>query len=595
MPHPDPHRLLVCFPFIFFKSKAKPINLHPAIFAKKSAMVPKRFYTTGVLLVLLLNVMAQPAETRKRTGGAIAGNSTGRERPKLVVGIVIDQMRWDYLYRFSNLYSENGFKRMLKEGFSCENTLIPYVPTYTAPGHTCVYTGSVPAIHGIIGNNWYERALNRQVYCTEDSLANTVGSSSNAGKMSPRNMWTTTITDELRLSNNFKSKVIGIALKDRGSILPAGHSANAAYWFDNGKWITSSYYMSSLPAWVNEVNARDFPSEYMSKDWNTLLPLDRYDQSTEDNKPYEGGLRGEKTPTFPHKTSLITEGKYESFKTTPGAISYTFSFARSAIENENLGSGTVTDFLALSISSTDYIGHNFGPNSVEAEDTYLRLDRDIADFLQYLDKRFGKGNYLSFLTADHGVSHVPGFLAEHHIPGTTVNVDDLTRSLNQVIEDKFAIKNAVLSVQNYQVYLNTIWIAAQQKDLEAITRLAISTLRQKDFIVDAVATNGIAASSLPEPQKKMVTNAFNPKRSGDIQFTFKPGYFDGGATGTSHGLWNPYDAHIPLLFFGWHVKPGKTNRETYMTDISATLAAMLQVQMPSGCVGKPIEEVTSHH
>ena len=500
-------------------------------------------------------------------------------------------MRWDYLYRFSKLYSADGFKRMLNEGFSCENTLIPYMPTYTAPGHTCVYTGSVPAIHGIVGNNWFDKTLQANVYCTDDSTVKTIGSASNAGKMSPRNMWATTITDELRLSNNFKSKVIGISLKDRGAILPAGHSANAAYWYDNGKWITSSYYMNELPAWVSQVNAKDLPAAYMSKDWNTLLPIDKYDQSSADDQPYESAIRGEKTVTFPHKVSLIDAEKYEAFKFTPYASSYTFSFAKAAIENEKLGGGTVTDLLAVSISSPDYIGHNFGPNSIEIEDAFLRLDKDIADFLKYLDATFGKGDYLAFLTADHGVAHIPAFLAEHKIPGGTINDNGIINELNQAIDEKWGIKKAVLSVQNYQVYLNTGEIERQQKVVKDIAKTVIGILKQKPYIVNAVEADALAAASLPEPQKEMFINGYNPKRSGDIVFTFKPGYFEGGSKGTTHGLWNPYDAHIPLIFFGWNVKPGKTYRETYMTDISPTLAAMLQIQMPNGCVGKVIGEV----
>ncbi|MEO6734490.1 MAG: alkaline phosphatase PafA [Ferruginibacter sp.] len=517
--------------------------------------------------------------------------NTGNEKPRMVIGIVIDQMRWDYLYRFNKLYSANGFKRMLKEGFSCENTLIPYMPTYTAPGHTCIYTGSVPAINGIAGNNWFDKTTNADVYCTDDSTVNTVGSLSKAGKMSPRNMWTTTVADELRLSNNFKSKVIGISLKDRGAILPVGHSANAAYWYDNGKWITSTFYMNELPAWVNKVNAKDLPAVYMSKDWNTLLPLDKYDLSSADDQPYETAIKGEKTVTFPHKTSLINNEKYEAFKYTPYASSYTFSFAKSAIENEQLGAGKVTDFLAVSISSTDYIGHSFGPNSVEAEDAYLRLDKDIDDFLQYLDATVGKGKYLAFLTADHGVAHVPGFLAQHNIPGGTFNDDEIMKELNQATTEKYGLKNAVLSVQNYQVYLNTNEIERQQKAVTEVTKTVIDLLKQKPYIINAVETNGLASASLPEPQKQMFSNGYNAKRSGDIVFTFKPGYFDGSSKGTSHGLWNPYDAHIPLLFFGWNVKQGKTNRETYMTDIAPTIAAMLQIQMPNGCVGKVIREV----
>ncbi|HSQ44280.1 MAG TPA: alkaline phosphatase family protein, partial [Ginsengibacter sp.] len=329
--------------------------------------------------------------------------------PKLIVGLVIDQMRWDYLYRYYNLYSENGFKRLINNGFSCENTFIPYVPTYTAPGHTCIYTGSVPAIHGIVANDWYDKTAGKNMYCTDDSIVSTVGTNSLEGKMSPRNLWVTTLGDELRLSNNFSSKVIGIAIKDRASILPAGHTANAAYWFDAsvGKWITSSYYEKELPAWVIKENEKNLPDDYMSKDWNTLLPISRYTLSTGDDEDYEGNLPGEKTPAFPHKLSQITKGKYEVFKYTPFASSYTFDMAKQAVKNEGLGKGNFADMLAISISSTDYMGHTFGPNSIEAEDSYLRLDRDIADFLRYLDAQLGKGNYLLFLTADHGVVNVP--------------------------------------------------------------------------------------------------------------------------------------------------------------------------------------------
>lgn len=515
-------------------------------------------------------------------------------KPKLVVGLVIDQMRWDYLYKYNNLYSANGFKRLLRQGFSNENAMIPYTPTYTAVGHTCVYTGSIPAITGIVSNYWFDKATSRTVYCTDDSTVTTVGSNTKAGKMSPANMWTTTITDELRLSNNFKSKVIGISLKDRGAILPAGHTANAAYWYDDkpGKWITSSFYMDKLPTWVDAFNAKDLPSVYMSKDWNTLLPISKYDVSTEDDKPYEDNIKGEKTAVFPHKLSAITgPDKYSAFKTTPFSSTYSFEFAKATIENESMGKNTVTDFLALSISTPDYIGHTFGPNSIEVEDTYLRLDRDIADFLTYLDKTVGVGNYLFFLTADHGVAHIPGFMAEHKIPAGVFNDNTVAKKINDAVDSIFGVKKAIQTVMNYQVYLNINLLEKEGKDVAAVKKLVIKMLKEEDFVVTAFATEDLVTTVLPPTQKEMMINGYNPKRSGDIQFTAKPGYFDGWAKGTTHGLWNPYDAHIPLLWFGWNIKPGKSNREVYMTDIAPTLAAMLQIQMPNGSVGKVITEL----
>ncbi len=547
--------------------------------------------TTILLLWLFLSANSIANAQQVRQGNN--KQSTASAKPKLVVGIVIDQMRWDYLYRFSQVYSAGGFKRLLGEGFSCDNTLIPYTPTYTAPGHTCIYTGSVPAIHGIVGNNWYDKTLGANVYCTDDSTVTTVGNSSNAGKMSPENLWTTTITDELRLNTNFKSKVIGVALKDRGAILPAGHAANAAYWYDDkgGKWITSSYYMPQLPPWVQDFNAKDAVASYMAKDWNLMLPADQYTLATPDDEPWENNIKGEPTVTFPHKLSTFGDNKYASFRYTPFANSFTFDFAKKAIENENLGSNQVTDFLTVSISSTDYIGHSFGPNSMELEDTYIRLDKDIAGFLGYLDKKLGKGNYFIFLTADHGVAHVPAFLAEHKIPGGTFSDDEFTKEINKETEELFAIKNVVLSVQNYQVYLNSAIIEKQNKNYQVIVNAIISLLKRKPYIINAFETAKIEEATLPQPQKNMVINGYNPKRSGDIQFTFKPGYFDGGKKGTTHGLWNPYDAHIPLIFFGWEIAHGKTNREVYMTDIAATVATLLHIQMPNGCVGKTITEI----
>lgn len=537
----------------------------------------KRLFSLLAWLAVLLPAGAQSVKNKTATG-----------KPKLVVGLVIDQMRWDYLYRYSSLYSDQGFKRLLKEGFTCENTMIPYTPTYTAPGHTCVYTGSVPAIHGIVSNGWYDRQTGKYMYCTDDSTVSAVGGSSKAGKMSPENMWATTITDELRLSNNFKSKVIGIALKDRGAILPAGHSANAAYWYDDktGKWISSTHYMEALPQWVNAFNDKDPVSKYMSADWNTLLPEFKYTASTIDNKPYEWPIKGLETVTFPHRLSAITKDKFEAFKTTPFANTYTLDFAKAAVENELLGKNTVPDFLAVSISSTDYIGHSFGPNSIEAEDTYLRLDKDIAGFLSFLDAKVGKGNYLFFLSADHGAAHVPAFLNDHKINGAGIDDEELEKNLNRKVEAKLGYKKAVEHVSSYQVYLQD-----SLRNNEDVKEFIMAELKKEAYIQTAVDLTELAEATLPAVQKERIANGYTPGRSGDIQFIFKPGYFDGSSKGTTHGLWNPYDSHIPLLFFGTGIKPGKLYRETYMTDIAPTLAALLQIQMPSGCVGQVITEV----
>lgn len=527
--------------------------------------------------------------------GASAQSGTGLKRPKLVVGIVVDQMRWDYLYRYYDRYGNGGFKRLINQGFSCENTFIPYTPTYTAAGHTCVYTGSVPAIHGIMGNNWYSRADGRVVYCAEDKSVKTVGSTSDAGLMSPKNMLSTTITDELRLATNFKSKVVGVALKDRGAILPAGHAANAAFWFDNatGGWITSTHYMNDLPQWVKTLNAKKLPDSYMSKDWTTLYPINTYVQSTADDKPYEGNMSGEDN-TFPHETSKIKgSAKYTAFRQSPYGNTHTIDIARAAIEGENLGRSGNTDFLTVSFSTPDYIGHTFGPNSVEAEDGMLRLDKDLGAFLTYLDTKIGKGQYLVFLTADHGAAHVPGFMKENKIPAGHADDADIKKLLNNEAEKEFGVKDLITSTINYQLYLDHALIAEKKIDQERLTDFMIRKLLAHPTIAGAVRLSELGKASLQKTIKERLENGYNQVRSGDIQFVFKPQFFDGGAKGTTHGVWNPYDSHIPLLWYGWGVKPGKTNRETYMTDIAPTLAAMLRIQMPNGTVGTAIQEITN--
>ncbi|HMR91876.1 MAG TPA: alkaline phosphatase family protein, partial [Chitinophagaceae bacterium] len=509
----------------------------------------------------------------------------------------VDQMRWDYLYRFYDRYAVDGFKRMLNQGYSCENTFIPYTPTYTAAGHTCVYTGSVPAIHGIIGNNWYRRDIKRGWYCTEDSTVVSVGSTSSAGKMSPRNMLTTTITDELRLATNFQAKTIGIALKDRGAILPGGHAANAAYWFDNatGGWISSSYYMNELPEWVKQLNAKKLPDQYLAQDWNTLYPINTYKQSTADDKPYEGKISGEDN-SFPHTTSKITSGKYESFRATPYGNTFTFDMAKAAVEGEKMGQRGITDFLAISFSSPDYIGHAFGPNSIEVEDNYLRLDRELASFLKYLDTKIGKGQYLVFLTADHAVAHVPGFMQEHKIPAGIFDDEEIRKWINERAEKKFGVKGAIERVINYQLFFNFPAIEAMTREtkteFDIFKRWLITELGTHPAIMSAFDLHEIGEAPIPAKIREMVRNGYNQKLSGDIQFIFNPQWFDGGKTGTTHGAWNPYDSHIPLLWFGWKIRPGRTNREVYMTDIAPTVAALLRIQMPNGTIGEVITEIT---
>ena len=515
-------------------------------------------------------------------------------RPKLVVGIMVDQMRWDYLFRYYDRYKTGGFKRILNEGFSCDNAMIDYVPTVTAIGHSSVYTGSVPAIHGIAGNDFVVQATGKTMYCTEDSSVNTVGSSSVAGKMSPRNLLSTTITDELRLATNFQSKVIGVALKDRGSILPAGHTPNGAYWFDaGGNWITSTYYMQELPQWVKAFNSRKLPEQYLKKDWNTLYPIQTYLQSSKDDNRYEGKFTGTATPTFPIKTSTMFAQNFDIIRSTPYGNTLTLEMAKAAIDGEQLGTDKVTDFLAVSFSTPDYVGHRFGVNSIEVEDIYLRLDEDLANLLSFLDTKIGKGNYTVFLTADHGAANNAAFLIDNKIPAGYWQGAQVQRSLNDELEKRYGFKNLVISFANSQTHLNRKVIADNKLDEASIRKDIVHFLRLQPNIAFVADINNIDEAALPADLKDRIVKGYNSKRSGPVTYVLEPGWYGGAvnATGTTHGSWNPYDAHIPMLWMGWGIKQGSTSKRVHMTDISATLASLLHIQMPNGCIGEPIQEV----
>lgn len=511
-------------------------------------------------------------------------------RPRLVVGVVIDQMRWDYLYRYESRYCDGGFKRLLREGFSCENTRLPYVPSVTAIGHTCIYTGSVPSIHGIAGNNFVKDG--KKVYCTDDSTVKPVGTTSKAGLMSPRNLWVTTIGDEMKIATNGKSKVVGVALKDRASILPAGHNPDGAFWFDDetGSFITSTYYMNKLPKWVDDFNKRKLPAKYLSEKWNTLYPKDTYTQSTDDDNAYEKGIKKEEKATLPLDLPVLYKKYgYGIIKNTPYGNTLTFDMAKAAIEGEGLGSGDVTDLLAVSCSSTDYIGHQVGTHAVETEDTYLRLDQTIADFLDYLDNKIGKGNYLLFLSADHGAMNNALYLKDNRVPAGSWNGDTAKQYLNEALAAQYPeAADAVSMVMNYQVFFNRDKIKTNGLDFNRIKSIVVGRLKEDADVLYACDMDNAANESMPEEVKSRIINGYNRERSGDVAVVLKPNYYAHELQGTDHGMWNPYDTHIPLVFMGWKISHGSTARPTFMTDIAPTVAALLHVQAPNGCVGQPI-------
>jgi len=519
-------------------------------------------------------------------------NANGNKSPKLVVGIVVDQMAYDFVPRYWNKYSEDGFKRLINGGFFCKNTKLVHFPSYTAVGHSGIYTGSVPSIHGIAGNDWYDSEKNKLYYCTDDETCSPVGSTSKEGNMSPANLLSTTITDEL-INSDKNSKVIAVSLKDRASIFPAGHKGTA-YWYDvaNKKFITSSYYMKNLPEWVNNFNEKSLPDFYLSKDWNTLLPIGQYTESTEDDSPYEEKYKGEEKPVFPHKLPELKEKNKQLLRTSPFGNSFIKDFAVDAVKNENLGNNDATDFLCVSFSSTDFVGHKFGPNSTEVEDTYLRVDRDISELLEYLDNSIGRDNYLVFLTADHGVCSNPGYLKSKGFQAGTFFTKAILDSLNTVLKNKFNSDSLALYFFNQQVFLNKPLAVRKKIDMDEIINFTADYVRNNIEGVEKVYTvSDLKNKNITDDYIGFFRNGLYEKRCGDVFVNFKKYRIEDRVKGAEHGGPYDYDIHIPLIWYGYGIPKGETDRDVYMTDIAPTLSKLLNIGVPNGCIGKPIKEI----
>jgi predicted AlkP superfamily pyrophosphatase or phosphodiesterase len=517
---------------------------------------------------------------------------SAQERPKLVVGIVIDQMKMEYLYRFQNDFSENGFKRLMNDGYTFHNMHYNYMPTYTAPGHASIYTGTTPAMHGIVSNEWFHRTLKREVYCTDDeSVTTLVSGTEKEGKMSPKNLQATTITDELKLSTNFKGKVIGMSIKDRGAILPAGHFADWAFWYTKtGEFISSSFYGNELPKWVDDFNKEKQYLPYMNSGWSLLKPIETYNESLVDDNIYEGKLY-KKAPVFPYNLKEMYESNDAGvLRVTPFGNDVLANLAKRAIEKEALGKDEVTDFLAVSFSSTDYIGHTFGPRSIEIQDTYLRLDLTIADFLNYLDKTVGKGNYLVFMTADHACSENPTHLKDNKYDVDNISYKDVSKDLVAFSEQTFGT-NLLLKYDSYNVHFDKEIIKTKGLDLAKVKQSFKDFLYTKNYVKRVYTEEDILTSTSNDQLLGFVQKGYDPTQNGDLYFVYKPGYIEYSATGATHGSPYTYDTNVPLLFYGWNIKKGETHDKKLITQIAPTLAQKLKITLPNATDSEVLLEV----
>lgn len=517
--------------------------------------------------------------------------SQSADKPKLVVGIVVDQMKYDFINMYWKHYGDGGFKRMIGEGFSCRNLHYNYGPTFTGPGHASIFTGTTPRYHGIVANDWYDKKANRTIYCSEDRSVKSVGDETPSGQMSPKNMLVTTMTDELKMSTAGRSKVISVSIKDRGATLPGGHSADAAYWMTD-KWISSTHYMEQLPEWVVKFN--EGMEQFVPDVWNTLLPIESYLESWGDDNEYEYSFRGKDRPVFPYdlKTLRPENGNISMIKSTPFGNTITTEFAKAAIRNEKLGANDITDFITISYSSPDYIGHMFGPQAVETQDNYLRFDAELAEFLNFLDAEIGKGEYLVFLTADHGGAMVPAHLEDLKMPGGNIDAKLINNAAKEFLIQRYNADGMILNYSNDQFFLDHDRIAENGYEPEQIARALADFVLQFGGVAEAYTARDLKRAQFTEGTIAAAQRGFNHRRSGDVILLFQSGWIEYGRRGTTHGSLHAYDTHVPAIFMGWGVKHGFTDRRLSITDIAPTVCSLLQIGMPSGFTGDPIRQIT---
>ena len=549
-------------------------------------MMRKRFVISGFVLLLATSLISYAQERTK----------IPTEQPKLIVGLIVSQMRFDYLYRYWDKLDDKGIKRMIERGTYCKNTSFNYLFSQEGVGHATIVTGATPSDHGIVGREWYLNLQDKTVRNTEDNSQNTVGGSYDAGKNSPLNLMSTTFTDELRLSNNFKSKVISVSLDASPAILSGGHTANGAFWFDplSGNFITSSYYRDSLPEWMNQFNSKNLPGLYMEKEWNTLLPINEYIESLPDDNRYEEGFNG--LVTFPYNLQLLSNSSkktqdYGILAKTPFGNSLLKDFALTAINEEELGKDLYTDVLIISFTSLEYIGNLFGPNSVEVEDAIIRLDREIAHFLDFLDQNIGKESTLVFFTADHGVAQVPTYLNDMKIPVGYFNYYGAISLLKSALNNIYGRGDWVKAYHSQQIYLNRTLIEDSKLSVEEFQNYVAQFILQFSGVANTVTAATLQTTNFTSGIFQKIQNSYNQKNSGDVIINLKPGWVEKTEGTTNHNSSYAYDTRIPLIWYGWKINRATISRSVDITDIAPTISSYLNITYPNACTGQPIDEL----
>jgi len=521
------------------------------------------------------------------------------DKPKLIVQIIVEQLRFDQIEKMKNRFSEKGLRRMINEGTCFNNAFFNYVHTQSAPGHATIATGAEPSAHGITSDYWHVPLKNEIIYCTADREVSPIGGSYESGLHSPGNLMASTFSDELFLATKGKARIYSVGLKESSAILSAGHTANGVFWFDSntGTWMSSSYYMKDLPAWVNDFNAMRIADSYLEKIWQPLKKIEEYGDCSPDSNKYEVGFNG--ISWFPYDLKKMqTKGvqglkkDYSLLDETPFGNSFTKDFALKLIKEESLGTDDITDFISICFSATDKIGHRFGPSSVEAADALLRLDADIAELLDFLLETIEKKNVLICFTAAHGISETPALLEANRIPAGYFIHTQALQLLRIYLNAIYGQGDWVKGYFDNQVYLNRTLIEDTRISLEDIQKRVARFMVQNSGVAEAYPLSVFETADFMNGRLHMADNNFVPQRSGDVLVILNPGWVEANEYSvTGHNSPYNYDTHVPLIWYGWTVNRATVNRRVNMIDIAPTLSVMCGIPVPNTCTGDPADEL----
>lgn len=536
------------------------------------------------------------------------------KQPKLVLQITVDQFRGDLIRRYADRWGEGGFRRFLEEGAVFANAHHAHANTETIVGHTTLATGAHPATHGMIGNVWMDREDGGAQYTVEDAKYPVISAkplidkdteidptqrAARSDGRSPRAILVSTFGDELKIFTGAHAKIFGVSIKDRAAISLAGHTGKA-YWFSKstGEFVTSRYYQDVYPEWVTNWNSARYVDRYAGTAWELLRDQEGYLFGDRDDRPFETALPGFGR-VFPHAYGATTDKYYTTFLTlSPAGDELTLDFAKELIINEGIGGDEITDYLSVSFSATDYVGHMFGPSSLESEDNLLRLDRTLADLLQFVDERVGLDNTLIVLSADHGGPETPGYLSSLGFEADYIATsDEIAAAVNTALKAEFgAGEELVRGFFHPYVYLNLDEIAAHNLDVDAVAAVVAKTLEKQAGIARAFTTKALREGQFPDLRiADAVRRNNNPKRSGEVYIVTTPNHFvndfDGLMVAATHGSPWRYDTHVPIIFLGQGIRPQVVQREVLTVDVAASLAALVGTGPPSGCDGEPLVEL----